>query len=262
MSKKEKNMGLIFAAVRAALALVLAFVLVLVSGFAFVYQLGGATAVTDGAQLEGKRYVSADVKWVMDVVGTETSKATGKTLYYYVVAPIGNRFALLRVDAGQLEDVKALKEETTALLVGESKAMTIHLPVSGMVAPAEQGAFSLLSSWFNKNIGWMTIAGVVGADPSAADYLVDECILVDQVGARSEGVSALLSIGALLCVLYAAVELVLMAVGHYRQSRAAGRMIRRVQRRKAKEKAQRAAQRAAERAAQKQTNAADGANHG
>lgn len=246
---KKGNRKLVFAAIRAAVALVIALVLVLVSGFAFVYQLGGPEEVTDGAQLAGHSYVSADIKWVMDVVGTETNRATGKVLYYYVVAPVGNRFTLLRVDAGQLENVQALKAETTALLVGESKAMTIHMPVRGMVAQAEQGAYSLLNSWFNDNIEWMTIAGVVGEEPSAADYLVDECILVDRVGACGEGVSAVLSIAAAVFVLYALVECVLMATGYYKESRAAARMIRKVQREKAKAKAERAAQRAAEKAA-------------
>lgn len=245
---KKGNKKLVFAAIRAAIALVIALALVIVSGFAFVYQLGGATEVTDGAQLDGNSYVSADIKWVMDVVGTETSRASGKVLYYYVVAPVGNRFTLLRVSADQLEDVQALKAETTALLVGESKAMTIHMPVRGMVAQAEQGAYSLLNSWFNDNIEWMTIAGVVGEEPSAADYLVDECILVDQVGAFGEAVSAVLSIAAALFVLYALVECALMAAGHYKESRVAARMIKRVQREKAKAKAQRAAERAAEKA--------------
>lgn len=245
---KKGNKKLVFAAIRAAIALVIALALVIVSGFAFVYQLGGATEVTDGAQLDGNSYVSADIKWVMDVVGTETSRASGKVLYYYVVAPVGNRFTLLRVSADQLEDVQALKAETTALLVGESKAMTIHMPVRGMVAQAEQGAYSLLNSWFNDNIEWMTIAGVVGEEPSAADYLVDECILVDQVGAFGEGLSAVLSIAAALFVLYALVECALMAAGHYKESRVAARMIKRVQREKAKAKAQRAAERAAEKA--------------
>lgn len=245
---KKGNKKLVFAAIRAAIALVIALALVIVSGFAFVYQLGGATEVTDGAQLDGNSYVSADIKWVMDVVGTETSRASGKVLYYYVVAPVGNRFTLLRVSADQLEDVQALKAETTALLVGESKAMTIHMPVRGMVAQAEQGAYSLLNSWFNDNIEWMTIAGVVGEEPSAADYLVDECILVDQVGAFGEAVSAVLSIAAALLVLYALVECALMAAGHYKESRVAARMIKRVQREKAKAKAQRAAERAAEKA--------------
>lgn len=239
----------VFAAARAVAALLIALALVWASGFAFVYQLGGAVEVTDGAALEVDTYVRADIKWVMDIVGTETQRGSGKVLYYYAVAPVGNRFTLLRIGADQLEDVQALKAETTALLVGESKAMSIHMPVRGMVAQAEQGAFSLLSEWFNNNVEWMTIAGVVGKDPSSADYLVDECILVDQVGNCGEVLSAALSVAALVLVLYALAELVLLATGYYKESRAAARLIRKVQREKAKAKAERAAQRAAEKAA-------------
>lgn len=247
----------VFSAARAALALLIALGLVWASGFAFVYQLGGATEVTDGSELKVDTYVRADIKWVMDIVGTETSRSTGKTLYYYAVAPVGNRFTLLRIGADQLADVQALKAETTALLVGESKAMSIHMPVRGMVAQAEQGAFSLLSEWFNNNVEWMTIAGVVGKDPSAADYLVDECILVDQVGKCGAVWSAVMSVAALVFVLYALVELVLLATGYYKESRAAARLIRKVQREKAKAKAERAAQRAAEKAAAKEAAKAE-----
>lgn len=247
----------VFAAARAVLALLIALGLVWASGFAFVYQLGGATEVTDGGELKVDTYVRADIKWVMDIVGTETARSTGKTLYYYAVAPVGNRFTLLRIGADQLADVQALKAETTALLVGESKAMSIHMPVRGMVAQAEQGAFSLLSEWFNNNVEWMTIAGVVGKDPSSADYLVDECILVDQVGNCGAVWSAVMSIAALVFVLYALVELVLLATGYYKESRAAARLIRKVQREKAKAKAERAAQRAAEKAAAKEAAKAE-----
>ena len=239
----------IFAAARAGAALLLALALLWISGFAFVYQLGGAATITDGAQLGEHDYVSADVKWIMDIPGQEVSRSSGRALYCYAVAPIGNRFVLLRFDADRLDDLQTLKEETLALLNGERKAMSIHLPVRGMVEKAEPGAYSLLSRWFNTNIEWMTIAGVVGQDPSATDYLTDLCIEVDTVGTRGATVSALLSIGALLLVLYALAEVVLLLTGYYRDSRVAARVIRRVRREKEKVKAERRAEREAQKQA-------------
>ncbi len=239
----------IFAAARAGAALLLALALLWISGFAFVYQLGGAATIADGAQLSEHDYVSADVKWIMDIPGQEVSRSSGRALYCYAVAPIGNRFVLLRFTADRLDDLQALKEETLALLNGERKAMSIHLPVRGMVEKAEPGAYSLLSRWFNTNIEWMTIAGVVGQDPSAADYLTDLCIEVDTVGTRSATVSALLSIGALLLVLYALAEVMLLLTGYYRDSRVAARVIRRVRREKEKAKAERRAEREAQKQA-------------
>lgn len=247
--KKAWKDGRLPAVVRAVAALVVAFAVVWASGYAFVYQLGGAVEVTGGEQLEGNSYVSADIKWVMDIVGTENDRQSGEVRYYYAVAPIGNRFALVRFEADQLEAVRRLKTETREVLTGERKTMSAHMPVQGMVEPAEQGAYSLLSEWFNTNVEWMTIGGVVAADPSAADYLVDECILVDQVGRVNNTWAAVLSILALVLVLYALVELGLLATGFYKESRAAARLIKRVQRRKAKEKAKRAAERAAMREA-------------
>ncbi len=246
----------IFAAARAGAALLLAAALLWISGFAFVYQLGGAAAVTDGSQLGDYEYVSADVKWIMDIPGQEVSRSSGRALYCYAVAPIGNRFVLLRFEADRLDDIQALKEETLALLNGERKAMSIHMPVSGMVEKAEPGAYSLLSQWFNNNIEWMTLAGVVGQDPSASDYLSDLCILVDQVGSFDADVSALLSIAALLLVLYALTEAVLLLTGYYRDSRVAARVIRRARREKEKAKAERKAEREAQKLAAKAAAAA------
>lgn len=264
--KKLWNNGRRMAVVRIAVALVVAFAVVWASGYAFVYQLGGAAEVTGGEQLEGNSYVSADIKWVMDIVGEEKSTSSGEAVYYYAVVPVGNRFTLVRFGADQLESVQRLKTETREMLTGERKTMSAHMPVRGMVEQAEQGAYSLLSEWFNTNVEWMTLSGVVAADPSAADYLVDECILVDQVGKVSMVWAGVLSVVAAVLVLYALTELALLATGYYKESRAAARMIRKVQRRKAKEKAKRAAERAAAKANAEKTETAtapaDGENDG
>lgn len=225
-----------FAFLRAALAVVLAAAVVAVSGFAFVYQCKGPTAVQDGAQLAGERYVSADVKWIMDVCGEEVS-SEGKTLYYYAVAPVGNRFVLLRFGADMLDDLTALEKSTMDYLTGTSMAMDIHLPVRGMAEKAQPGAYSLLSEWFNANIEWMNLAGVVGENPSASEYLANELILVDQVGAMHYLASLGLSVLAALLVLYAVAELLLVASGFYKDSKVAARVAKRLKAKKEKEKA-------------------------
>lgn len=225
-----------FAFLRAALAVVLAVAVVAVSGFACVYQCKGPTAVQDGAQLADERYVSADVKWIMDVCGEEVNSA-GKTLYYYAVAPVGNRFVLLRFGANMLDDLTALEKSTMDYLTGTSMAMDIHLPVRGMVEKAQPGAYSLLSEWFNNNIEWMNLAGVVGENPSASEYLANEVILVDQVGAMHYLASLGLTVLAALLVLYAVVELLLVASGFYKDSKVAARVAKRLKAKKEKEKA-------------------------
>lgn len=263
--KKAWKSGRLMAVVRIVVALVAAFAVIWASGYAFLYQLGGSVEITGGEQLEGNSYVSADIKWVMDIVGTEKDTDSGEVVYYYAVAPIGNRFTLVRFGADQLEAVQRLKTETREMLTGERKTMSAHMPVCGMVSQAEQGAYSLLSEWFNTNVEWMTLSGVVADDPSAADYLVDECILVDQVGKVSVVWATVLSIVAAVLVLYALVELALLVTGYYKESRAAARMIRKVQRRKAKEKAKRAAERAAAKTAKEPVKAeetAGGENDG
>ncbi len=245
-----------FAFLRAALAVVLAVAVVAVSGFAFVYQCKGPTAVQDGAELAEQRYISADVKWIMDVCGEEVN-SEGRTLYYYAVAPIGNRFVLLRFGANMLEDLTALEKSTMDYLTGTSMAMGIHLPVRGMVEKAQPGAYSLLSEWFNGNIEWMNLAGVVGENPSAAEYLAKEVVLVDQVGSMHYLASLGLSLLAALLVLYAVAELLLVASGFYKDSKVAARVAKRLKAKKEKEKPAAKAAKEAEKKAAEEAPAAE-----
>ena len=203
--KKEK----IFALCRMGVALVIAVVLLAVTGFGFVPMLTDPVEVTDGTQLADSSYVSCDLRYVMTVCGEEV-KENGDVVAYYAIAPIGNRFVVLRFPAELHSDVLSMTDATLAYLGGESSVMKIHMPVEGMVSQGSVAVYSLLSQWFESNKEWMSNAGVVGASPLAEDYLVSEVIEVDRLGALSGEYTVALSVLALLLVVYAVVELCFM----------------------------------------------------
>lgn len=202
--KKSMNFGWL----RMAAALVIALALLAATGFGFVHLLAEPVSVSDGAQLEGQRYVSADVKYLMALVGEEVR--SGETVAYYAIAPVGNEFVILRFEAALKADIEQLCSETVAYLSGESSQMRVHMPVKGMVEDADEAVSALLSQWFDNNKEWMSAAGVVGAEPAAEDYLCAQVILVDRAGSMSGEMTAALSLIALLMAAYALVELVFL----------------------------------------------------
>ena len=206
--KKDK----IFALCRMGVALVVAVVLLAVTGFGFVYPMAGAMEVTDGTELAGNKYVSTDLKYIMTVCGEEV-KADGTAVAYYAIAPVGDQFVILRFGAQANGDVQTLAEATMDYLSGESSVMRVHMPVRGMAAPADAAVQELLSQWFEANKDWMSAAGVVGPEPKAEDYLCGQMIRVDMAGTMSIDYTVALSVLALLMVLYAIIELCFMLWG-------------------------------------------------
>lgn len=213
--KKDK----IFALCRMGVALVIAVVLLAVTGFGFVYPLAGAVEVTDGAELADNKYVSTDLKYIMTVCGEEV-KADGTAVAYYAIAPVGDQFVILRFGAQAHGDVQTLAEATMDYLSGESSIMRVHMPVRGMAAPADAAVQALLSQWFEANKDWMSAAGVVGPEPMAEDYLCGQMIRVDMAGTMSIDYTVALSVLALLMVIYAIIELCFMLWGRKEPAKA------------------------------------------
>lgn len=203
-----------FALCRGVLALVLAFALMIINGFGFVYLLSSPTEITDGSGLAMNRYVSADVTYVMDICGEEVNEA-GESVYYYAVTPLGNRFALIRFPADMLADVSALNQATLDFLTGESSVMGFHMPLVGMSKQADAEVYSLLFDWFEENKTWMSAAGVIGEDANATSYLVANVLQVDYAGSMPNTLSVLFSLAELVLVIYAIIVFIRMAQGKY-----------------------------------------------
>lgn len=213
--KDMKNKKKSFAIARLVIALLLAAVLLYVSGFAFVPLLGGAQDVTDASELSDGEYVAVDVTFIMDFVAMEISDTSGEAVSYYAVAPVGNKFVVFCFRASSYEDALALYNATDAYMQGTG-SLNIHLPVKGMAREMSSSVYTQFYSWFDENHETMTEAGIIGSVTSYADYLCPVMVVVDAVGDVNLVWAYALTGGALALLLYAIVELILILSNVYK----------------------------------------------
>ena len=203
-----------FAWMRAAAAVLLAAILLAVTGFAFVDMLAGPGTAADGVAMETGAYRQADVSFVMDIVGVEKN-AAGKEVAYYAVSPVGSSFMMIRYPAGDLEALQSLAEETRQFLEGESLTMDFHMIVTGVVEPAGNTVQGMLAEWFAENVDWMTAAGVIPQQEDYSAYLSAYTIQAGTVGSMRYAPALVLTILAALFVVYALVEMGRILCGAY-----------------------------------------------
>ena len=205
----KKTSTLLTCAVVSLLAAVILFGL---TAFGFIPFRGAAT-VTDATQLSAWDYVTTDVNFIMDFCAVEADAETGETVAYYAVAPIGNRFVMLRFAADSFDDAEALRAATMNYLGGASSSMSVHLPTTGTARQADQTLYAHLSDWFAENNEWMSEAGVIGEVTSSADYLSAYYIDVDHMGLFGLVGSVVVCVAAMLLVVLALVLLGALVFG-------------------------------------------------
>lgn len=208
-----------FALVRALIAVILAVVLLGVSGFAVIDLLAGPTEVTDGSTLASGQYVQIDVSYVMDIIGSE-SDASGNVVAYYAVTPVGNQFVTVRFPASQYEEFAQLATETSNYLTGTSSSMSYHIIVSGQTTENITTVDRLLSQWYDSNSEWMISSGVIAEVSDGYTYLSAVTVEADRVGTLSYGAAIALSVIAAVLIVYAVIELVLILTGVYNPKKA------------------------------------------
>ena len=197
---------------RAAAALVAALILLSVTGFAFVDMLKGPVQVTNSNELNRGDYVEAQLAFVMDIVGVEKN-AAGKDVAYYGVSPMGDTFTMIRFPVADFENIAAMEEATRSFLQGETVTMDFYMTVIGTVAPMDETLGGLLIEWFEENADWMIASGVIAETEDYSAYLGPQMIASGRVGAMNRGMALAMTILAALLVVYAIVEVLLVAMG-------------------------------------------------
>ena len=212
--KKRKNLAIL----RGAAAVVIAVVLLAATGFGALRLLAGPTPVTQGAELQNGAYVSADLTYVMDVIGVEYGSA-GTARAYHAVAPVGDQFVMIRFPASDSENMMTLEEATDAYLQGRDPSLPFRLGISGAARHLDEDAAALLAQWFSDNAGWMSQAGVIAAIDNYGDYLSG--VMIDTTGIGGVSVTAAVTAAVLagLFLVYAVVEFVLVGTGFYTKPR-------------------------------------------
>ncbi len=212
--KKRKNMAVL----RGTAAVVLAVLLLALTGFGAFRLMAGPEAVTDGAELKNGAYVSARLTYVMDIIGVEKN-GSGGIKAYYAAAPIGDKFVAVRFPASDAEHLLELEEATDDFLQGRAAVIPFFMTVSGAVRPLTEDTAAILSEWFSENAGWMSQAGVITAVENYGDYLSGLMIDTGGIGSVSVGMAVTAAVLAALLLVYAVAEFILIGLGRYDKPR-------------------------------------------
>lgn len=203
------------AIIRAVAAVVLAVAALFATGFGALRLIGGPQTVSDASELVVGTYVETDITYIMDICGVEHN-FLGDTTAYYAIAPVGNRFVMIRFPASYLSSITRLEEGTRAFLDGTSASLPLRIHAVGTVVDmTDEAVAQLMVDWFNENASWMSQAGVISTVEDYSVYLDSEILAVDQVRNVSYALAVAAAAAAVALLVYAAAELTLAGLGKY-----------------------------------------------
>jgi len=213
----KKNIGnarLRSALTRALAALLIALVLLSLSGFSFVDLLRGAKKVSTVGENDLGDYVSAEVNCILGYYAEDAS-ASGSVKGRYAVVKLGDMLVTVHLSARYLESADVIFGETDAFYSGSLSALTHYFVVNGTVRELGSDAQALFYDWFGEHQGELVSCGAIDSVSDYVEILSDCSIEVDSVGSLSSGAAIALSIIAWVCLFYMAIVLIMAAWGRY-----------------------------------------------
>ena len=212
--KKTPKHRQTMAALRALAAVLVAVILLAVTGFGGVDMLRGAKESDSILDEEQGAFVKRDV---FAILGFYADKATGDEVSArYAVVPMGGKLATVKFTNRYLEAAKAVEESTYGFVNGENQTLDSYVIAQGTVSTLTEDESALLYDWFGLNKDQLVEMRMIAETDDYADYLSDSVLLVDTVNGRSQILVIALSAAAILLVLYAVIELFMIAVGAYK----------------------------------------------
>lgn len=209
--KKANFRSLKFALICCAGALVVAAALLYATRFAAVDIIKGAAEAASIQNEENGSFIKYRAFYILDNYADEDS---GKL---YAVVPDVNQMVTINFSKRYEESVKALMEETEQQVLSGSYAQDKYVIAQGTVAELSEEQSTEMYEWFTENKESLIANHVISDAYDAADYLSDKVLLVDTVGGMNQTLVLVLSGLAVLLVLYVIAELVLMALGFYKE---------------------------------------------
>ncbi len=199
------------ALVRCGVALFVAAVMLLATGFSAINLIKGPVESVSIQDEENGAFVKKEVIAILDNYAPGGSKAI------FAVVPMNGALVTVDFSMRYSNSVSTIMDETDKLVAGELTILDKYVVVQGTVSELSEGQSKLMYDWFDANRDDMVEKNVISADYSAVDYLSDKVLLVDTIDGRSQTLVMVLSGLATLLVLYVIAELVLMALGFYKQ---------------------------------------------
>lgn len=213
MNEQNDPIRLRHALIRLIAAVLAAVLLLALSGFGVFKLLRGGTAFTAIDEVQAGDYVEHDVYLNLGYFasGYRGETATEK----YAVVPVNGQMVAFRFPSRWFASADTIQRNTASLLSGTAYSIDQYIRVTGTVKAMPEDVSSQLYSWFGKTKDSLEQLGLIGEVEDYADILPDVMICVDTVGSLSCGWVVAFSVIAALCLVYAIVVLVRIALKKY-----------------------------------------------
>lgn len=208
--KEATKRDLRFALIRCAASLILAAVLLLVSGFSIVDLAGGPVEYQAFEEAEPGSFVKCEISAIIGLYGENEELA---------LVPGGRQYVTVRFTGRYDESVRAVVEETEGFLAGNIYPLDKYVVVQGTVETLDEEQSALLKEWLELNREALISKGVASETIDMENYVSDKVLLVDTVNGKSQTLVFILTGAAALLVLYIIAEFIMMALGLYKNKK-------------------------------------------
>lgn len=214
MNVQNDPIRLHHALIRLIAAVLAAVLLLAVSGFGAFKLLRGAETFDTIETVQSGDYVERDIYLILDYFasGYRNNNITEK----YAVVPINGQMVAFCFPTRWFESADAIQSNSASFFSGTSATIDQYIRVTGTVQDIPEEVSDQLYSWFSENKDWMAQAGMISEVEDYADFLPEVVIQVDAVGSMPSGWVVTFSVVAALCLIYAVIVLVRIALKKYR----------------------------------------------
>lgn len=195
-------------------ALLVALILLAVTGFAFVDILRGPEDVNAAADLEKGDYVVVDIFADLGCYA-EAFRGEDKITGLYILVPMEDQLVSFLVPERYFDAEFRIRQSTLMWLNGFSDSLSEYILTVGTVRTLSEKEQTLLYDWFGENHIWMTETGILGPVEDYSVYLSPYVICVDQLGHLPAVWVYILSGAAWLLIMLAVVLGLLWALGKF-----------------------------------------------
>ena len=214
MNVQNDPIRLRHALIRLIAAVLAAVILLAVSGFGVFKLLRGGKTFAAIDEVQMGDYVEHEV--YLNLGYFASGYRGGSVTEKYAVVPVNGQMVAFCFPARWFDSADVIQDNTASLISGTASTIDKYLLVTGTVKAMPEDVSSQLYSWFGENKDWMTQLGLIGEVSDYADVLPDVVVYVDAVGSMSIGWVSVFSVIAALCLIYAVVVLVRIALKKYR----------------------------------------------
>lgn len=208
--RPRKLGGLKGALIRCGAALLVAAILLVITGFSIFDLIKGPEKVVSIDDAEPGSFVSCELAALFGTYGEQPND------YSYSVVPIGTKMVTVRFTKRYFDSAQSLLDETNKYVDGSIPYLDKYAVVQGTVEEISEEQSKGLYDWFAANKEDMVNRAMIVDTGDATDYLSDKMLTVDTVNGKSQNIVFVLTGISALLILCAIAELVLMAFGFYK----------------------------------------------